>query len=128
VFELQQTLRAEPVRPGKWHFGADMSTDGNTIVVSSETMNFPGGRSAVNIFERNIGLQNWEPVANIIPPATSSSDCFGGQVPVSGDQILIGAPIEGLGMVYVLDRDPVTGPWSYGQTIASRRRARHAVW
>ncbi|MDF1839421.1 MAG: hypothetical protein P1V35_16255, partial [Planctomycetota bacterium] len=119
VFEMQQTLTAEPVRPGERYFGFDIDTDGDTIVVSSEYMNFPGERSAVYIFERSVGLQTWEQVAKFIPPASSSSHIFLGDVAVSGDQILIGAPYEGPGEVYVVERDSTTGLWSYGQTMTS---------
>lgn len=117
VFELQQILMADPVLPGYWGFGSDMSTDGDTLVVSSENWNFPGERSAVYVFERNAGLQTWEQVVKIIPPASSFSHQFAGSVVVSEDQILIGAPLEGTGVVYVVERDSISGLWSYGQTI-----------
>ncbi|MDF1839729.1 MAG: hypothetical protein P1V35_17825, partial [Planctomycetota bacterium] len=119
VFELQQTLRAAPYRPGEEHFGQQMDTDGETIVVTSEGLNFPGEQSAVYIFEWNAHLQTWGQVQKLIPPGASVSKMFNGGIAVLGDRIAIGAPQEGTGVVYMVDRDPISGWWDYGQTLSS---------
>ncbi len=118
VFERRQILRADPVRPGEGHFGTKMDTDGDTIVVSSERMNFPGESSAVYIFEKGLDMQTWVQVAKIIPPASSASHTFGGDVAVSGDHIIVVAPDWSNPKAYAIDRDPMTGQWSLGQTIS----------
>ncbi|MDF1839423.1 MAG: hypothetical protein P1V35_16265, partial [Planctomycetota bacterium] len=110
---MKQTLKADPSISSEAHFGMSMDTDGDTIVLMSASF----AEGAVHVFERNSHLQTWERVARFVPPATSISGKFDGGVAVHGDRILVGAPDEDDGVVYVIDRDPISGVWSFGQTI-----------
>ncbi len=118
VFEFQQILRADPVRVGEEHFGVDVDTDGETIIVGSDRMNFPGEGFAAYVFEKNQGLQTWEQVAKFVVPGISSfSSYYLGDVAVSGDYFAIGSPFVGSGEVHLFKRDSTSGVWSFDQTI-----------
>ncbi len=118
VFELQRILQAHPVRAGESSFGADVDTDGETIVVGSDRMSFPGESYAVYIFEKNHGLQTWEQVGKIVLPGTPTAPSYRlGSVAVSGDHIAVGCPYVGSGEVHLIKKSQTSGLWSFDQTI-----------
>ncbi len=116
VFELQQTLPIHHSAPGGTESGISSATDGQTIVVISDNIVDQNTASIASVFEKNVHLGSWELTAEFTPPPSAASNKFYGGLAVDGDRIYLGAPLNG-GIVHELIRDPLTGVWSYGQSI-----------
>ena len=101
--------------------GFSVSVDGGTIAAGAWGDDELGSLSgAVYVFERDFGgAGNWGQFAKLNAPGASASDVFGFDVAVSGDTLVVGAPLDngtlvdqGSASVYRRDRDN-GGSWVF---------------
>lgn len=97
------------------HFGFAVAISGDTIVVGA--FGDSSYRGAAYVFERNAdGVDEWGQVRKLIPTGGAPRDYFGEFVDMSGDTIVVGAPMANSmdGAAYVFERN--TGaPDAWGQ-------------
>jgi len=93
-------------------FGRSIAINGDTLIVGASGIDRSAG--AAYVFERNFGgANNWGEVLKLTAAETSSGDHFGNSVDISGDTIIVGAPLRqdvanspAGGAAYIFDRDP----------------------
>ena len=93
--------------------GRSAAIDGDTAILGA-----PGGvLHSAYVFERNLGGPNaWgERVRLLHPPIVPGSSGFGDDVAISGDTILVGAPLDDDGYAWVFERD-FGGPDNWGNS------------
>ena len=102
--------------------GYSVSVDGDTIAAGAWGDDGAGSLSgAVYVFERNSGgVGNWGQVVKLNAPGASANDVFGFDVSVSGDILVVGAPLDngafidqGSVTVYRRDREGAAGGWVF---------------
>ena len=113
--------------PGKWmevarviglnptlgdRFGKSVSISGDTIIVGAYAdRDFGKFAGSVSVFDRDAGgAENWGMVRTLSAPEPVGGDQFGYSVSISGDTVLVGAPIESYdldfsGSTYVFNRN-----------------------
>ncbi|RLD09335.1 MAG: hypothetical protein DRI44_08700, partial [Chlamydiae bacterium] len=80
-------------------FGYSVAVDGDVVLIGR-----PGNESAAYIYERNFGGINvWGEVKKLTVSVNNAS--LGYSVSIFGDVAVIGAPYDGLGSVYVYERN-----------------------
>ncbi len=88
------------------YFGYDVAISGDTIVVGA--YGDDGSTGAAYVFERNEGsLDGWGEVQQLLATGGSTGDYFGEFVDISGDTIVVGAPMANsyAGTAYVFERN-----------------------
>ena len=97
------------------HFGYDVAISGDTIVVGAfGNSNYTG---AAYVFERNAGgMDSWGQVQKLTASGGSIHDFFGEFVDISGDTIVVGAPMADSysGTAYIFERN-TGGKDNWGQ-------------
>ena len=93
-------------------FGIAVDVDGDRAAVGAY---LDEGQGAVYVYERTGGA--WTRTARLVGSTTAAGDAFGNAVAVSGDVIVVGAPLDddggsNSGAAFVFERDPATGDWS----------------
>ena len=100
------------------HFGSALEIEGDRAFVGQPgkygTTNFP---ARVRIYERN-GAQ-WDLVKNLFGSAPTPGGQFGASLAAQGDELVVGAPYETGGTVYVFERD-LGGAGTWGELIKLR--------
>jgi uncharacterized repeat protein (TIGR01451 family) len=92
-------LRASDQQAGD-NFGISVSVSGDTLAVGAYkedggATNLPLDAGATYVFTRNQGgADNWGQVKILHASDLQASDYFGGSVSVSGDTLVVGAPLE----------------------------------
>lgn len=114
LWSSQQQLTADSVGDD---FGRVMSIDGDTAVVGAPLGD--GRRGIAYVFSRNDGL--WTETLALAPEQLASVSHFGTSVRLSGDTLVVGAPLDtrdgvAMGVVYVFVRDGDT--WSEVQRLS----------
>lgn len=88
------------------HFGYGVAISGDTIVVGAYgDANYTG---AAYVFERNAGgLDNWGQVEKLTASGGAAGDYFGEFVDITGDLIVVGAPMTDsmAGAAYIFERN-----------------------
>eukprot|EP01083_Nonionella_stella_P275069 934140_1 len=79
-----------------------------TIVVgaSEDTNPIAGFSGSVYVFERDSQRNNWTQTAKLYANDAEPFESFGSSVSIYGDCVLVGAPSDGAGAVYMFERDP----------------------
>lgn len=109
---------------GAWAFVIKLNTNdaaagdqfGTAVAVEADTMVAGAplavdGVGAVYVFNRSPGGL-WSQSARLDPPGTPGAINFGAAVAVAGNTVVVGAPADGTGSVFVFNRD-VGGVWSF---------------
>ncbi|MEL6670539.1 MAG: FG-GAP repeat protein, partial [Bacteroidota bacterium] len=130
------------------NFGSSVAIDGNRLVVGAEGEdddengnNSLNSAGSAHVFELN-GSGNWSQVRKLVSSDRAATDVFGSAVDISGDLIIVGAPLEdenengqifrtSAGSAYLYERDG-SGNWSQIQKIVNSDRTQrdnfgHAV-
>jgi len=113
--ELVQALTGSDTLPQDF-FGRALAMDGDVAVVGAEN-NLPGGTAYV--FRRT--ASGWVEEQRLDPPTLVIGDKFGGGLAVSGDTIVVGAPLHdnahgnNSGAVHVFEYE--NGSWGFQQTL-----------
>jgi hypothetical protein len=89
-------------------FGSAVAIEGDRMVVGAPFAET--GRGAAYVFERSPGGL-WSQQARIGPAGNPGAIEFGSSVDLAGNTVVIGAPGEGTGRVYVFNAD-LAGVWS----------------
>ena len=106
-------------------FGSAVAVDGDVAVVGAPFEDDGGiaDRGAAYIF-RFSAAETWDLETRLVAPDGAVNDQFGASVAVSGDQVIVGAPlrdeagIADRGGAYVFRRtDPVTAAWELTATL-----------
>lgn len=100
-----QKVLNNPAGTGTHGFGAAVSVSGTTAVIGANNASIRTGTAYV--FARS-GAK-WTRRAQLADPAAPAADSYGSAVAISGDQVLIGAPRNGLGecgIAYEFARTP----------------------
>lgn len=97
------------------YFGFDVAISGDTIVVGA--YGDDAFRGAAYVFERNEGgVDSWGQVRKLLTNGGTAGDYFGEFVYISGDAIVVGAPMaNGGGAAYVFERNWGGVPDTWGQ-------------
>ncbi|MCZ6837385.1 MAG: FG-GAP repeat protein [Planctomycetota bacterium] len=95
-------------------FGNSLSIDGDLLVISAAGGN--GGRGAVYVYRRDPVSSTWVHEAKLVA-SDSFGAGFGQSVSVSGNVIVVGAPLDFAlgptsGSAYVFRYDPVNSKWT----------------
>ncbi len=101
-------------------FGKSVSISGNRIIVGASYDETEVGLRAGSayIFDRDPTTWDWIQTAKLVASDAAEFDEFGSSVSLSGDRVLVGAPIdenaggESAGSAYIFDHDPTTGDWT----------------
>ena len=101
--EEARLLPADAVSAG-WAVGID----GDTVVVGAPGVNVSGGQGPGSAAVYVRSGHTWTPQARLVPTDGAAGDQFGLSVAVSGDTVLVGAPV--LGHVYAFEREG--GAWT----------------
>jgi hypothetical protein len=115
TWSLQQKLIGNDTGPADF-FGASVAIDGNTIVVGASST--PAGGAAY-VFVRSGTI--WSQQQKLIASDAAFSDLFGSAVAISGNTVLIGAPLDDnvhgidAGSAYVFVRSGTT--WTQQQKL-----------
>ncbi len=100
-------------------FGNDLALDGDTLVVGVRFDNDAGtAAGSAYVFSRDTGgAGNWGQVKKLLASDGAMNDLFGRTVGVSGDVIVVGAPLHAssLGAAYLFERD-AGGADNWGET------------
>jgi len=105
------------------HYGWAVSVSGDVAVAGAQDANIGNNadQGAAYVFERNQGgNDNWGLVKKLIASDGAALDDFGYSVSVSGDIIVVGAPVDDIGIngnqgsAYVFERNR-GGPNNWGQ-------------
>lgn len=102
------------------YFGAAISIDGEEAAIASAGSTLTRIEGSVYLYAREDGV--WTDGVRIQSPATVDGGYFGYDVKLSGDELFIAAPNEGgndEGVVYLYERDPVSGAWHHVGQIMS---------
>ncbi len=89
-------------------FGAAVSVDADTLAVGSRADDDLGtGSGGAYVFGRHQGgTNNWGFVRKVLPTDGAAGDQFGNAISVSGNTLLVGAPLDlQAGSAYVFSRD-----------------------
>jgi hypothetical protein len=106
-------------------FGSAVAVDGDVAVVGAPFEDESGiaDRGAAYIF-RFSAAETWDLETRLVAPDGAVNDQFGASVAVSGDQVIVGAPlrdeagIADRGGAYIFRRtDPVTAAWELTVTL-----------
>jgi hypothetical protein len=99
-------------------FGYDVDIDGDTIVVGSRWDDGPNrNQGSAYVFARAGNV--WSEQAKLTPNDAAQDDNFGTSVTVSGDMIVVGAPMKNVqaGAAYVFSREG--GVWSQERKLTA---------
>lgn len=113
------TLTADDAEAGD-RFGHSVDISGDTVVVGAYLDDHGGKTDAGSayIFMRNeSGADIWGPVTKLTVSDAGGGDWFGHSVSISGDTIVVGAPVDdsGSGSAYVFERNGAGVPDTWGQ-------------
>ncbi|MEM7575244.1 MAG: HYR domain-containing protein, partial [Bacteroidota bacterium] len=147
IWSLKQNLTASD-RESNDGFGNAVAIDGNRLVIGAQSEDDDeSGNNNLNsagsayVFELN-GSGNWVQVDKLVSADRAATDLFGSSVDISGDFIIVGAPLEdqnengqifrtSAGSAYIYERSG-SGNWSQIQKIVNSDRTQrdnfgHAV-
>jgi hypothetical protein len=126
VYELQGSVVSSPlslvpanVVPNVGGYGCAVAIDGDTIVVGASDEATPDTAGAAYVFVR--ASSGWVDQATLSLPGLSAGATFGYALAVSGDTIVVGAPMasnsspQQNGSVYVFVRE--AGTWSLQESL-----------
>jgi len=104
------------------YFGAASAVDGNTTIFGAPGTGFPGGAPGSAYVFTRIG-STWSLQQKLTASDGANGDGFGASVAISGDRIVVGAPLNDVGTnanqgsAYVFVRSGTT--WSQQQQLAA---------
>ncbi|MEO6760298.1 MAG: HYR domain-containing protein, partial [Saprospiraceae bacterium] len=102
---------------GDW-FGYSVAIDGDYIVAGASE---EAGTGAAYVFHKGAASSSWTQVAKLTDPTGVAGDKFGYSVSISGDFIIVGAPLDepnanindNYGSASIFQRNTITGVWSF---------------
>jgi hypothetical protein len=89
--------------------GSSVAVEADTLVAGAPQAD--GGVGAAYVFNRSPG-GIWSQSARLDPPGSPGSIAFGSSVKLAGNTVVVGAPGEGSGSVFVFNAD-AGGVWSF---------------
>jgi hypothetical protein len=96
------------------HFGHSVAIDGDTIAVGAPEDDDKGTRSGAVYMVSRRG--DWRVPQKLVPPANvDADDLLGSSVAISADNLVIGAPNDEKGSVYIVNRN--RGAWDLWQRL-----------
>ncbi|WP_177421177.1 choice-of-anchor D domain-containing protein [endosymbiont of Lamellibrachia barhami] len=97
-------------------FGGSVSLSGDTVVIGVERDDDNGDESgSAYIFVRNPATGVWTEQQKLLPSDGAAGDQFGSSVSLSGDTVIIAAPLNSSGTAYVFVR--VGNAWTEKQVL-----------
>ncbi|WP_193352697.1 FG-GAP repeat protein, partial [Desulfuromonas sp. TF] len=123
-FEPLASISADPPQAAA-QFGTAVAVDGFVAVVGAPFEDEGGiaDRGAAYVF-RFSASGTWDLERRLVAPDGAMNDQFGSSVAVSGDQIIVGAPLRDEGGIadrggaYIFRRtDPITATWELTATL-----------
>lgn len=103
-------------------FGSSVAISGDYIIVGAPESDPSGNtsRGAAYVYYRNMGgSDQWGQVAKLVAGDGAAGDKFGTSVAISGDNVLVGAPLDddnmatNSGTVFVFERSGTPGNWVF---------------
>ena len=110
-------LTASDAAAGDW-FGGAVAVDGDTIVVGARRDDDGGSDSGSAYVFGSDGVGGYAQQAKLIADDAAAGDDFGNSVAVAGDTIVVGAPFDTSGSVYVFGSDGFGGYAQQAKLIA----------
>lgn len=102
-------------------FGSTIAIQGDTAAITAigDGPNYGDEQGTVYILQRS--GSTWTEVTRLASPTPTYYGLFGDSLALDGDTLLVGAPGENdlRGIVYVYDRDPITGAWQQSGQITA---------
>ncbi len=107
--------------PDGWEFGNALASSGTTLVVGDQNWYRAPGHTAVGaayVFTLNPNNGQWTQQARLTASDGKAGDSFGGSVAISGNTIVVGAPLHsGRGAAYVFAFNGTT--WTQQQELTA---------
>ncbi len=115
------------------NFGISVAISGDYAIVGAFRDDEGAGltdNGSVSIFKRNATSGVWEFQVKLVDPSAATADAFGNSVAISGDNVIIGAPVddEGTGLtdngsVSIFKRNTTSGVWEFQIKLVNQNAA-----
>lgn len=126
---IAELTPSDAVSPDRFARSVSLSGDGRRALVGEPDRNAGGVNQsgAAYIYEPNGETDDWSEVAILVASDSQRSEFVGQSVSLSddGNRAVIGAPghhgvdLQGVGALYVYDRDAMTGLWSESAMLSA---------